>query len=100
MNIIVVGLGKVGEKLVERLSTEENHNITVIDVRQGALHDTVNSYDVMGVSGSGASNEVLAEAGIENADILIAVTGSDELNLLTCLIARKLYCGCSTIARV
>ena len=100
MNIIVVGLGKVGEKLVERLSTEENHNITVIDVRQGALHDTVNSYDVMGVSGSGASNEVLAEAGIENADILIAVTGSDELNLLTCLIARKLNVGCSTIARV
>ena len=100
MNIIVVGLGKVGEKLVERLSTEENHNITVIDVRQGALHDTVNSYDVMGVSGSGASNEVLAEAGIENADILIAVTGSDELNLLTCLIARKLNGRCSTIARV
>lgn len=100
MNIIVVGLGKVGEKLVERLSREENHNITVIDLRQGVLHDTVNSYDVMGVSGSGASNEVLSEAGIESADILIAVTGSDELNLLTCLIARKLNGSCSTIARV
>ena len=100
MNIIVVGLGKVGEKITELLTREENHNITVVDIRQSILQDTVNSYDVMGVSGSGASNEVLSEAGVETADILIAVTGSDELNLLTCLIARKLNSNCSTIARV
>ncbi len=100
MNIIVVGLGKVGEKLVEKLSREDGHNITVIDTRYSILQDTVNSYDVMGVSGSGAGIETLNEAGIENADILIAVTGSDELNLLTCLIARKINKNCSTIARV
>lgn len=100
MNIIVVGLGKVGEKLVERLSREEGHNITIVDVRQNVLQDTVNSYDVMGVTGSGAGIETLNEAGINEADILIAVTGSDELNLLTCLIARKINNNCSTVARV
>ena len=99
MNIIVVGLGKIGEKLVERLSNEENHNITVVDIRYDILQDVVNSYDVMGVSGNGASIDTLKEAGIEETDIIIAATGSDELNLLTCLVARKLG-KCSTIARV
>ncbi len=100
MNIIIVGLGKVGEKLVEQLSREDGHNITAVDIRQNVLQDVVNSYDVMGVSGSGAGIETLTEAGIESTDILIAVTGSDELNLLTCLIARKINSNCSTIARV
>lgn len=99
MNIVVVGVGKVGEKLVERLSREEDHNITVVDIRYSALQDVVNTYDVMGVSGNGANMGILEEAGIEETDILIAVTGSDEVNLLTCLIARKLS-GCKTIARV
>lgn len=99
MNIVVVGVGKVGEKLVERLSREENHNITVVDIRHNVLQDVVNTYDVMGVFGSGASIDVLEEAGIRETDILIAVTGLDEVNLLTCLIARKLS-GCKTIARV
>ncbi len=99
MNIVIVGLGKIGEKLVERLGREENHNITVVDVRYNILQDVVNTYDVMGVSGNGANLETLKEAGIEETDVLIAVTGSDEINLLTCLIARKLS-NCSTIARV
>lgn len=99
MNIIIVGLGKVGQKLVQRLSREEEHNITAIDLRKSILEDVVNTYDVMGVVGSGASMEILSEAGIKSTDSLIAVTGSDELNLLTCLIARKLS-GCNTIARV
>lgn len=99
MKIIVVGLGKVGERLVERLSREENHSITVVDIKHNVLQETVNSYDVMGVSGSGANIETLKEAGIEDTDILIAVTDSDEINLLTCLIARKLS-KCNTIARV
>ncbi len=100
MNIIVVGLGKVGEKLVERLSREENHNITAIDIKRDVLQDTVNAYDVMGVFGSGASVDVLNEAGIGNTDIFIAATASDELNLFACLLARKLSKNCSTIARV
>lgn len=99
MNITIVGMGKIGEKLVERLSREENHNITVIDTRRNVLQDVVNAYDVMGISGSGASIDILKEARIEETDILIAVTGSDELNLLTCLIARKIS-KCNTIARV
>lgn len=99
MNIIIVGLGKIGEKLVERLSREENHNITVVDIRQKVLQDAVNTYDAKGILGSGISLDVLKEAGIEDTDILIAVTGSDEFNLLTCLLARKLS-NCNTIARV
>ena len=99
MNIIIVGLGRVGQKLAERLSSEKEHSITVVDLKQSVLSDTVNSYDVMGITGSGASIEVLEEAGIKKADILIAVTNSDELNLLTCFIARKLS-HVSTIARV
>lgn len=99
MNIIIVGLGKVGRKLTECLSREKEHSVTVIDLRQDVLTDAVNTYDVMGITGSGASMEVLEEAGIASADILIAVTQSDELNLLTCLIASKLS-SLSTIARV
>lgn len=99
MNIIIAGCGKVGQKLAEQLNHEGGQNITVIDPRYQVVQDTINQYDVMGVVGSGASLETLTEAGIENADILIAVTGSDELNLLTCLIAKKAG-NCQTIARV
>lgn len=99
MNIIIVGAGKIGGKLTELLTDEGQHNITVIDTRRNVLEGIVNSCDVLGVEGSGASLDTLTEANIKDADILIAVTGSDEINLLTCLIARKLS-NCSTIARV
>lgn len=99
MNIIIVGMGKIGEKLVEYLAYEEHHNITAVDLDRDILSDVVNTYDIMGVEGSGASINTLKEAGIEDADILIAVTQSDELNLLACFIARKLS-KCSTLARV
>lgn len=99
MNIIVVGLGKVGVKLAERLSREENINVTVVDTRREVIQSVVNTYDVMGVAGSGTSIDTLEEAGVKNADVLIAATNSDEINLLTCLIARKTG-GCKTIARV
>lgn len=99
MNIIIVGLGKIGVKLAERLSKEDNINVTVVDIRQDIIHSVVNAYDVMGVMGSGTSIDTLEEAGVNNADVLIAATASDEINLLTCLIARKTG-GCKTIARV
>ncbi len=99
MNIIIVGGGKVGEKLVEKLCLEKEHNITIIDTRSEVVNTIVSEYDVMGVIGNGANIDTLYEAGIENTDITIAVTGSDELNLLTCLIARKSG-KCQTIARV
>ena len=83
MNIIIVGCGKVGQKLAERLSIETDLNITVIDSKPGVIHNIINEYDVMGIVGSAVNAEILTEAGIEHTDIIIAVTGSDELNLLT-----------------
>lgn len=99
MNIIVVGCGNVGKKIVEMLCLENEHNITVVDTRPTAINMLVNQYDVMGVLGSGTSLDTLTDAGVADADILIAVTASDEINLLTCLIARKSG-HCQTIARV
>lgn len=98
MNIIVVGCGKVGTTLAKQLIQEE-HNVSVIDTNRNVVNLFSNSFDAMGVVGNGASYSVQIEAGIETAHLLIAVTGSDELNLLCCLIARKAG-NCKTIARV
>ena len=98
MQIIIVGCGNVGATLTEQLS-KEGHNITVIDVDGNAVEKVANQYDVMGIVGNGASLAVQNEAGIEDADLMIAVTTSDELNLLCCLIAKKAG-DCKTIARV
>lgn len=99
MNIILVGCGKIGQKIVEKLSNENEHNITVIDLRNAIVNEIVNDYDAMGVVGDCISAEILEEAGVKEADILIATTGSDELNFTTCLIAKKLG-NCQTIARI
>ena len=98
MNIIIVGCGKVGQTLAAQLN-EEGNNITVIDVSAESVDEISSRYDVMGIVGNGATHTVQREAGIDNADLLIAVTGSDELNLLCCLIAKKAG-NCQTIARV
>lgn len=98
LKIIIVGGGKVGATLVERLS-RENHSITLIDKDQKILENITGAYDVMGVVGNGASFSVQQEAGIDNADLLIAVTDADELNLLCCTIARR-SAHCETIARI
>lgn len=98
MRIIIVGCGKVGRTITEQLS-QEGHDVAVIDTDSTVIHDITNNFDVMGVVGNGASYTIQKEAGIEEADLLIAVTGSDELNLLCCLFARKAG-NCSTIARV
>lgn len=98
MQIIIVGCGNVGNTLTEQLS-KEGHNITVIDKDADKVEAISNQYDVMGIAGNGASLNTQNEAGIEDADLLIAVTTSDELNLLCCLIAKKAG-NCQTIARV
>ncbi|MCM1570057.1 MAG: Trk system potassium transporter TrkA [Roseburia sp.] len=98
MQIIIVGCGKVGTALTQRLSKEDN-NICIIDINADVVHGLATECDVMGMVGNGASYNVLVEAGIETADLLIAVTKSDELNLLCCVIARK-KARCKTIARV
>ena len=99
MKIIIVGCGKVGATLTEQLSGEGN-DIVVIDPNYEKVQAISNAFDILGVAGSGSSHSVQVEAGIESADLLIAVTGSDELNLLCCLIAKKAGNGCQTIARV
>lgn len=98
MNIIIVGCGKVGRVLTEQLN-EPGNNITVVDINGARATDVAERYDVMHVAGNGATRAVLEEAGIKKADLLIAVTGSDERNLLCCLMAKKAG-GCQTIARV
>ncbi len=95
---MIVGCGKVGMTLVERLS-KEGHDISVVDKNAARLQSVTNMYDVFGVVGNGASFTVLKEAGIENTDILISVTDSDELNLLCCLVAKRSG-HCEVIARV
>lgn len=98
MQIIIVGCGNVGGTLAEQLS-REGHNITVIDTKSDVVHSVSNTFDIMGVVGNGAGYSIQKEAGIEEADLLIAITGSDELNLLCCVIAKKAG-NCHTIARV
>ena len=98
MQIIIVGCGNVGTTLAEQLS-KEGHNIIVVDEKENLVRNVSNMYDVMGLVGNGASFAVQTEAGVHEADLLIAVTGADELNLLCCLIAKKAG-NCHTIARV
>ena len=98
MKIIVVGDGKVGLTLTEQLSKEE-HDIVVIDKNPTVLQNSQEPFDVMVVPGNGASRQVLLEAGAQDADLVIAATSADEINLLCCLTAKKLGCT-HTIARV
>ena len=98
LKIIIVGCGKVGSTLVEILSKEGNE-ITIIDKNAKNLEALTNTFDIMGIEGNGASFKTQDEAGIKNADLMIAVTGSDELNLLCCTVAKQVG-NCATIARV
>ena len=98
LNIIIVGCGKVGMTLIEQLS-KEGHDITIIDKNATKVQEMSNLYDIMGLVGNGASYSVQMEAGIEHADLIIAVTASDELNLLCCTVAKQVG-DCAAIARV
>ena len=98
MNIIIAGCGGVGSALAEQL-TAEDHEVTVIDNSSRNLQNVMSQYDIMGIQGNSTSYVTQMEAGIDKADLLIAVTDHDEVNMLTCLIARKAG-NCQTIARV
>ena len=98
MKIIIVGNGKLGSTLAEQL-IEEDHELTIIDTKSEVLESAVSSKDVQIVQGNGASYEIQMEAGVPKADLLIAVTNSDELNMLSCIMAKKLGIK-YTIARV
>ncbi len=98
LQIIIVGAGKVGLTLVEQLS-QEGHDITIIDRKPERIAEISELYDVMTLVGNGASYTTQKEAGIKDADLIIAVTDSDELNLLCCTIAKQ-FSECASIARV
>ena len=98
MNIIIVGCGKVGSTLASQLNAEGN-NVTVIDQDAVKVKTIANKLDIMGVIGNGASRSTQKDAGVDKTNLLVAVTGNDELNLLSCLVAKK-SANCRTIARL
>ena len=98
MRLIIVGLGKVGATLVEKLSKEE-HDLVVVDKDSAEIETLVNKYDVRGVCGSGCEREVLLKAEADKADFFIACTDRDELNILCCMLAKNLGTK-HTVARV
>ena len=98
MNIIINGAGKVGINLIKLLA-DENHNVTVVDTDQKIVESVVTDYDVIGYCGNGAAFSVQEEARVERCDLFIAVTGSDELNIMSCMVASKIGAK-KTIARV
>ena len=98
MKVIVIGTGKVGKTIVE-LTRQEGHEVTIIDKKADVIENIIDECDVIGMVGNGASYDILNEAGARNADLVIATTDSDEVNILSCLIAQKIGAE-ATIARV
>ena len=98
MKIIVLGAGKVGKTLIKHMSNED-HDIIVVDQNATKVEEVVNQYDVIGVVGNGGSYDILMEAGAQDANLIICVTTSDELNILAGLMAKKMGTK-HTIARV
>ena len=98
MNIVIVGVGKYGKLLTEQLS-KENHNIIIIDKNATIVENIVNQFDVKGYVGNGASYSTQNQANVEGFDLLIATTSTDEVNILTCLVAKKIGIK-QTIARI
>ena len=98
MNIIIVGCGKIGSTILSSLLAE-GHDIVVVDSNPEVISEVSNIYDSMYLCGNGVDCDTLAEAGVENAELVVAVTGSDELNMLSCFVARKMGAK-HTIARI
>ncbi len=98
MRIVIIGSGKMGSTLAEQL-TKEEHDIVMIDQNAEKLRTVVERLDIMGIHGNGATVPVLQEAGVDDTDLVIAATAEDEINLLACLIARRVGAR-NTIARV
>ena len=98
MKIIINGCGKIGKVILASL-VAEGHDVVAIDKDPQVLDDITNVYDVMGVCGNGTDSDILLEAGVDSVDLLVAVTGSDEFNMLSCFLAKKLGAK-NTIARI
>ena len=98
MNIIIAGCGKIGNTLIASL-VSEGHDVTAIDESLQAIDEITNTYDVIGVCGNATDCDTLEEASVYDADLFIAVTGSDELNMLACFLAKKIGAA-HTVARI
>ncbi len=98
MNIIIAGCGKIGRTLVASL-VSEGHDVTVIDESAQAIDYITNTYDVIGVCGNATDCDTLEEASVYNCEMFISVTGSDELNMLACFLAKKIGAA-HTVARI
>lgn len=98
MKIIIAGCGKIGITLVENL-VNEGHEVVALDSNSDAITDITNVYDAMGVCGSATDCDTLAEAGVEKADLFVAATDADELNMLSCFLARRMGAA-HAIARI
>lgn len=98
MKIVIIGLGTIGKTILKNLSSE-GHTVTIIDEDKHTIEALIEKHDVFGVVGNGASMEIQTEANVEDAEVVIAVTRSDELNILACLVAKRVGAK-NTIARV
>lgn len=98
MKIVIIGLGTIGKTIVKTLD-KENHTITVIDENKEKVEKLIEKYDVFGVVGNGACMDIQKEAGVSDADLVVALTQSDELNIFACMVARKNGAR-ETVARV
>ena len=98
MRIVIVGAGKMGTAIVSHVCNE-NHEVVVIDNNSSVIENLIEKYDVMGLCGNAISYDALKTANVDRADLFMALTQSDETNMLSCLIAKKLGAK-STIARV
>lgn len=98
MKIIINGCGKIGKTILSNL-VSEGHDVVAIDNNRDVVSNITDIYDVMGVCGNGADNDVLAQAGIKKAELFVSVTGSDELNMLSCFMAKRMGAK-HTIARI
>lgn len=98
MKIVIIGLGTIGRTILRNLSNE-GHTVTIIDEDKLKIEQLIERYDVFGVVGNGASMDIQAEANVKDAELVIALTRSDELNILACLVAKRVGAK-NTIARV
>ena len=98
MKIIIVGCGKIGKSMISSLSAE-GHDITIIDNNPQVLNETADTFDIIGVCGNAVDSDTLMEAGVADADLLVSLIASDEVNMLTCHIAKTLGAK-NTVARI
>ncbi|MBQ7373142.1 MAG: Trk system potassium transporter TrkA [Clostridia bacterium] len=98
MKIVIIGLGTIGKTILKVLA-KEKHSITIIDEKKEKIEELIEKYDVFGVVGNGACMDIQKEARVQGADLVIALTDSDELNIFACMVARKVGAQ-NTIARV